>query len=191
MTLAARIHQDAAVRPTSVTVAQLAAPGRPSGLLLISFEPTPELRSTACALPEDAEDGAASTRALEEGLRSTRTELQVTIQQMESANEELKAANEEVTSINEELQSTNEELETSKEELQSYNEELHTINSELQNKILELETLSDNLDNLLNSTDISTFFWTPTCTSIGSRRAARTCLISCPPISVGRSGISP
>ncbi len=105
--------------------------------------------------------------------------------------EELKAANEEVTSINEELQSTNEELETSKEELQSYNEELHTINSELQNKILELETLSDNLDNLLNSTDIATFFWTPTCTSIGSRRAARTCLISCPPISVGRSGISP
>ena len=158
VTFAARIHQDDAVRPTSVTVAPLAAPGRPSGLLLISFEPTPELRSTACALPEDAEDGAASTRALEEELRSTRTELQTTIQQMESANEELKAANEEVTSINEELQSTNEELETSKEELQSYNEELHTINSELQNKILELETLSDNLDNLLNSTDIATVF---------------------------------
>ena len=158
VTFAARIHQDDAVRPTSVTVAPLAAPGRPSGLLLISFEPIPELRSTACALPEDAEDGAASTRALEEELRSTRTELQTTIQQMESANEELKAANEEVTSINEELQSTNEELETSKEELQSYNEELHTINSELQNKILELETLSDNLDNLLNSTDIATVF---------------------------------
>src|SRR5512132_3674205 len=93
VTFVARIHQDDAVRPTSVTVAPLAAPGRPSGLLLISFEPIPELRSTPCALPENAEDGAASTRALEEELRSTRTELQTTIQQMESGNEELKDAN--------------------------------------------------------------------------------------------------
>ncbi len=158
VTSLARIHKDGTVCPTSVTVVPLAAPGRPSGFLLVSFEPAPEPHPTASALPENAEVGAAGKRALEEGLQSARSELQITIAQLEIANEQMKAADEDFTSINEELQSTNEELETSKEELQSFNEELHTVNSELRNKILELEDLSDKLNNLLNSTDVAIVF---------------------------------
>jgi hypothetical protein len=65
---------------------------------------------------------------MEYELKTTKEELQHTI-------EDFKASNEELMSVNEELQSSNEELETSKEELQSLNEELSTSNTQLEGKI--------------------------------------------------------
>jgi two-component system, chemotaxis family, CheB/CheR fusion protein len=91
-------------------------------------------------------------------LKTTREDLQATIEEQENSNEELKASNEEVMSMNEELQSTNEELETSKEELQSLNEELNTVNNQLQDKLAELEQANNDLTNLFNSTNVATVF---------------------------------
>jgi two-component system, chemotaxis family, CheB/CheR fusion protein len=162
VTVSARVRQREAVRKVSVTVAPLATAPASAGLLLVSFAPESEPRATIHAVPptsdREANQNAASHRALEEELKSTRAELRSTVEQMESANEELKAANEEATSMNEELQSTNEELETSKEELQSYNEELHTINNQLQLKNQELEGLADDQNNLLAGTEVATIF---------------------------------
>lgn len=91
-------------------------------------------------------------------LKSTREQLQTTIEELEASNEELQSTNEELQSANEELQSTNEEIETSKEELQSVNEELLTLNSESQNRIEELTQLNNDLKNLMAGTDIATLF---------------------------------
>jgi two-component system, chemotaxis family, CheB/CheR fusion protein len=162
VTVSAHVRQRETVRVVSVTVAPLATAPASPGLLLVSFAPVSEPRPITHAVPpasdRDANQNAASHRALEEELKSTRAELRSTVEQMESANEELKAANEEATSMNEELQSTNEELETSKEELQSYNEELHTINNQLQLKNQELENLADDQNNLLAGTEVATIF---------------------------------
>jgi two-component system CheB/CheR fusion protein len=97
-------------------------------------------------------------KALEQELRTTRTQLQSTIDELEVANEELKSSNEEHQSVNEELQSSNEELETAKEEMQSVNEEVQTINSEMASKNEQLTTLNSDLKNLLESTEIATLF---------------------------------
>lgn len=76
----------------------------------------------------------------------------------ELAEQELRAKNEELLTMNEELQSSNEELETSREELQSINEELETINRELTANYRDLSVANSNLKNLLENTDIATFF---------------------------------
>ncbi|MEJ2251390.1 MAG: PAS domain-containing protein, partial [Candidatus Lokiarchaeota archaeon] len=98
------------------------------------------------------------TEQLEHELKSTRSQLNTTIEECETINEELKSTNEEYLSANEELKSTNEELQTSKEELQSINEELVTVNNELEAKIDELSNTNDDLRNLIQSTEIGTLF---------------------------------
>ncbi|MEX0875996.1 MAG: PAS domain-containing protein, partial [Phycisphaerales bacterium] len=95
---------------------------------------------------------------LEKELRSTREDLQSSLEEMEATNEELKASHEESMSVNEELQSANEELETSKEELQSLNEELTTVNGQLREKLEEVETVNNDINNLLVSTDLGVLF---------------------------------
>lgn len=88
---------------------------------------------------------------LEQELKETKENLQLTIEELETSNEELQATNEEMLAANEELQSTNEEL-------QSVNEELHTVNAEHQEKIQELANLNADMDNFLKSTEIGTIF---------------------------------
>jgi len=97
-------------------------------------------------------------RALEHELRTTKTQLQSTIDDLETANEEMKSTAEEYQSVNEELQSSNEELETSKEEMQSINEELQTVNAEMEHKNEALTRVNSDLKNLLDSTEIATIF---------------------------------
>jgi two-component system CheB/CheR fusion protein len=97
-------------------------------------------------------------QALEEELRTAKTQLRSTIEELETSNEEMKSANEEYQSVNEELQSSNEELETAKEEMQSINEELQTINAEMSSKNELLTRLNSDLRNLLDSTQIATVF---------------------------------
>ncbi len=104
----------------------------------------------------DAESWAK--RQLEDDLRTTRLDLEKSIQALEASNVELRIANEEAMSMNEELQSANEELETSKEEMQSVNEELGTVNSSLERTVNELRTANDDLSNLLASSDLPTLF---------------------------------
>jgi hypothetical protein len=91
----AAVRQHEAVRAVSVTVAPLAPTQASAGLLLVSFAPESEPRATAHAVSPASDreetESAASQSALEEELKSTRAELQSTIEQMESANEELKA----------------------------------------------------------------------------------------------------
>ncbi|MFN4271356.1 MAG: chemotaxis protein CheB [Aliihoeflea sp.] len=163
VTVNARIRDGSNGRSVEMTVMPL--PESPQGVfLLVSFataaaEWAPTLTSTR----EDAGDASSSERALQEELRTTRAELQKTIEYQEATNDELKAANEEATSMNEELQSTNEELETSKEELQSFNEELNTVNSQLQHKISELETTTNDLNNLLAGSEVATLFLDEKC----------------------------
>ncbi len=96
--------------------------------------------------------------SLQQELRTTRTQHQATIDELETANEEMKSSNEEYQSVNEELQSSNEELETAKEEMQSVNEELQTINAEVASKNDQLTHLNSDLSNLLESTEIATLF---------------------------------
>ena len=100
--------------------------------------------------PRD-DDEARLFRTLESELFSTRTNLQMVVQELETANEDLQAANEELQSTNEELQSTNEELQTTNEELRSTNEELLTVNDELNQKSAELERAHTDINNVLDS----------------------------------------
>ena len=144
----------------------------PSGekLMLVCFEPAPPPASLSSATGGEApgEGETAPThlvRQLEEQLRVTHEQLQVTSEQLKSSHEgflstseELMSMNEEYQSANEELQSTNEELETSKEELQALNEELVTLNSELQCKVEELNLATSNMENLIASSEIATLF---------------------------------
>ena len=125
------------------------------GLLLITFE-----YEAISAEPGQAAADAElwAKRQLEDDLRTTRLDLQASIQALEANNVELRIANEEAMSLNEELQSANEELETSKEELQSINEELSTVNSDMERTVNELRTANDDLANLLASSDIPTLF---------------------------------
>ena len=97
---------------------------------------------------------AADHLDLQEDLRTTRAELQRTVEELEGANTELSLSQEDKNTANEELQSINEELESSKEELQSLNEELLTVNQQLRSKVTELETANNDLTNLLKSSDI-------------------------------------
>ena len=158
---------NAPVRQTNVT---LRIDGRPHLLTLIAepMEDDSELvvlafQDNGPRVLEDATgpSGKVATdtvQALEQELRTTRTQLQSTIDELEVASEEMKSSNEEYQSVNEELQSANEELETSKEEMQSVNEELQTINVEMLDKNTQLTHLNSDIKNLLESTDIATLF---------------------------------
>ena len=90
-------------------------------------------------------------QTLESELFSTRSSLQMVVQELETANEDLQVVNEELQSTNEEFQSTNEELQTTNEELRSTNEELLTVNDELNQKSIELERAHTDISNVLES----------------------------------------
>lgn len=126
-----------------------------NGLVLVTFE-YEALDNEAHQAVADAESWAK--RQLEDDLRTTRLDLEASIQALEASNVELRIANEEAMSMNEELQSANEELETSKEELQSVNEELNTVNSDLERSVNDLRTANDDLTNLLAGSDLPTLF---------------------------------
>lgn len=143
-----------------VTITRITEPESLRGLLLVTFQPSPETARPASAKKSAALSKKETTRLkeVERELQFTRESLQSTVEELEAANEELKSTNEELQSTNEELQSANEELETSKEEMQSLNEELQTVNAELQGKVELLSEAGDDMQNLLNSTDVATIF---------------------------------
>jgi two-component system, chemotaxis family, CheB/CheR fusion protein len=148
----ARVRTNGGFTPVRVRVARLAGTVPPNTALLITFERQHEGASEAVdPPPEPAPSPTARTAELEETLRSTRDDLQSTIEALQAANEELASANEEV-------QSTNEELRTSKEETQSLNEELQTTNADLHAKLESLEQSNDDLTNLLAATGIAIVF---------------------------------
>ncbi len=140
-----------------ITATPIRHPRGAEGLMLVTFREEPAQRELAGGDTQPSRDGGA-VGDLERELKTTRQELQSTIQEMEAFSEELQASNEEMLSVNEELQSTNEELETAKEELQSLNEELTTVNNQLEAKLAELEATNNDLTNLLASTDVATVF---------------------------------
>jgi two-component system CheB/CheR fusion protein len=130
------------------------------GLIMVIFAdaapPLQKKKGKKISLAEEKSGNRIT--ALEFELKSTREQLQTSVEELEASNEELQSTNEELQSANEELQSTNEELETSKEELQSVNEELMTLNAESESKIEELTQLSNDINNLLVGTEIATVF---------------------------------
>lgn len=151
----ASIKHNSVTSPVSVNVVPLAPSANGQVHMLISFAPDAAVNSRSDG---GALDSVVADLALQDELKAIRSELQSTIEHLETTNEELKASHEEATSMNEELQSTNEELETSKEEMQSFNEELHTVNSQLQHKVRELEDSANDLNNLLAGTETATLF---------------------------------
>ena len=128
-----------------------------SNLIVLAFQDNGP-RAPKSTLERSGKESTDNVQALEQELRTTRTQLQSTIDELEVASEEMKSSNEEYQSVNEELQSANEELETSKEEMQSVNEELQTINAEMLSKNTQLTHLNSDIKNLLESTDIATLF---------------------------------
>ncbi|HYI40348.1 MAG TPA: chemotaxis protein CheB [Allosphingosinicella sp.] len=152
-------HENLPVRvaglPRLVTLIAEPMGGRDSeaGLIVLAFQD-----GGAGVSEGKRDDSSEGSAALEHELRTTRAQLQATIDELEFANEEMKSSNEEYQSVNEELQSSNEELETAKEEMQSINEELQTINVEMANKNDLLGRLNSDLKNLLESTEIASLF---------------------------------
>lgn len=146
---------DGQSRAVTVIAAPLKEGKANAGLCVVAFQDTGPL-----AARKEAGDGVVDgdIKALEQELHTTRTQLQVAIDEFEIVSEEMKSANEEYQSVNEELQSSNEELETSKEEMQSINEELQTINVEMGRKNELLTRLNSDLKNLFDSTEIATIF---------------------------------
>lgn len=130
---------------------------RKNGVFVLGFQDNGPA-SIAGKGRKSGEVPADAMQALEQELRTTRFQLQSSIDEAEVINEEMRSSNEEYQSVNEELQSANEELETAKEEIQSVNEELHTINAEMGSKNELLTTLNSDLVNLLDSTEIATIF---------------------------------
>ncbi len=128
------------------------------GLMMVIFEDVPGRPSKPVKKGFTKPQISQHVIDLELDLKSTRENLQATIEEMETSNEELQSTNEEFQAANEELQSANEELETSREELQSVNEELMTLNAEHQAKIEENIKVTDDMNNMLMSTEIATVF---------------------------------
>ncbi|MGA7877823.1 MAG: PAS domain-containing protein, partial [Desulfoferrobacter sp.] len=157
-----RIRQDEGGETVEVAVRPLQKSPEGPKLVMIVFEdkpsPDPSRKEKKRAVADKEHGDDLRITALEQELRDTRENLQVTIEQLEGANEELKSMNEELQSANEELQSMNEELMTAKEEQQSANEELATVNAELQSRVSELTEVNDDITNLFASTDIGTIF---------------------------------
>jgi two-component system CheB/CheR fusion protein len=128
------------------------------GMMLVIFEDVPDRPKKLIRKGSTKPQINQHVIGLELELKSTRENLQATIEEMETSNEELQSTNEEFQASNEELQSANEELETSREELQSVNEELMTLNSEHQSKIEENFRVTNDMNNMLTSTEIATVF---------------------------------
>lgn len=149
------IRIDGKPRLVNLIAERLADEGPEGELVVLAFHDVGPAGSPAGAAGVGPTETAT---ALEQELRTTRTQLQSTIDELETANEEMKSANEEYQSVNEELQSSNEELETAKEEMQSVNEELQTINTEMASKNDQLSQVNSDLSNLLESTEIATLF---------------------------------
>jgi two-component system CheB/CheR fusion protein len=93
----------------------------------------------------------------------------------ESSKDELILANQEMQSFNEGLRSMMRELEVAKEEMQSLNEELTTVNQGLQNKIEKHWRVNNDLHILIESTHMAALFldqhlnvvfYTPECTKL-------------------------
>ena len=161
------VHENVAVRIEGkarlVTVIVEPMPDRGSkaggenGLFVLAFRDNGPAASGRNAR-NNVQPPTEATQALEQELRTTKFQLQSSIDEFEVVNEEMRSSNEEYQSVNEELQSANEELETAKEEIQSVNEELQTINAEMLSKNELLSSLNSDLINLLDSTEIATIF---------------------------------
>jgi two-component system, chemotaxis family, CheB/CheR fusion protein len=147
--------------PVRVEIAIEPIPVVAEGLFLVSFRDEPQAALKPSELPAPEPESVADEsllRRLAKQLQDTQTELQTTLEDLDSANEEYRASYEELVSLNEELQSSNEELETTKEEAQSINEELLTVNRELEDRNQRLHTVNADLENLLALTTIPTVF---------------------------------
>ncbi|MDQ2860525.1 MAG: PAS domain-containing protein, partial [Pseudomonadota bacterium] len=148
---------DGLPRLVTLIAEPMAEHGAEAGFVVVAFQ-------DAGAGPAGATAGRSekvssdATASLEQELRTTRAQLQSTIDELEITNEEMKSSNEEYQSVNEELQSSNEELETAKEEMQSINEEIQTINAEMVSKNEQLTILNSDQKNLFESTEIATLF---------------------------------
>jgi two-component system CheB/CheR fusion protein len=159
--------------PVQVRLSAQLLPGKlaEEGLLLVTFQDEPVASTTEVAGEASGVDEQLVSQ-LEYELKTSREELQSTIEELESSNEELKASNEEVMSMNEELKASSEEVMTMNEELQSSNEELEhsqgellslngqltAVNAELRDKVGELENANDDMSNLLASVDSAILF---------------------------------
>ncbi len=128
-------------------------PAQHGNILLVLGEAVPPITSKTQMIDASFPEAGSLQyiHQLEEDLREARTNLQLTVESLETANEELQSSNEELLSANEELQSSNEEL-------QSLNEELHTLNTEHQLRIRELVELNDDLNNYFRSSEIAQVF---------------------------------
>ncbi len=151
------IRIDGEPRLVTLTAERIAARGPAAEAVVLAFHDAGSVALQAKKTGNKVRSPDA-VDMLEQELRTTRTQLQSTIDELETANEEMKSSNEEYQSVNEELQSSNEELETAKEEMQSVNEELQTINAEVASKNEQLTQLNSDLSNLLESTEIATLF---------------------------------
>jgi len=129
-------------------------PSSREGYMLIVFGESyemPFLKNVSDFTPHNPGEALSYISEIEEELKETKLNLQISVESLETANEELQSSNEELLSANEELQSSNEEL-------QSLNEELHTLNTEHQLRIKELIELNDDLNNYFRSTDLAQIF---------------------------------
>lgn len=154
-----RIKTDGGFRPILLEIRHNAQHEPMRGLLMVVFRELPPSKGQKTGKsPQPSRKMSRHVAELEHELRSTKEQLQNTIEELETANQELGSTNEELQSSNEELQSTIEEMETSREELQSVNEELTTINTELQSKSDESSRANNDMNNLIASTQIANLF---------------------------------
>ncbi len=153
-----KIQMDGEPRLINLRVKPILGPDLSKELILVIFESLLSEIQTAEKKQKLSQETGQRIQNLEKELKFTKSDLEITIGELQGSNEELRSANEELQSSNEELRSSNEELETSKEELQSLNEELVTVNTELQSKIDELARTNDDLKNFMDATAVATIF---------------------------------
>lgn len=153
VSMSSQIERGGVSRAVKVIAEPLGLPDQPG--VLVTFE-----EDLAAPEPSAEPTGAEQSAIwrLKQELRTTKDDLNDTIEALENSNRELTSASDEANTLNEELQATNEELETSREELQSLNEELTSLNNQLNEKLNELEGTNNDLINLLASTDLATIF---------------------------------
>ncbi|MCE8423483.1 MAG: PAS domain-containing protein, partial [Candidatus Methanoperedens sp.] len=152
------VKTNGSFQTVNLIVRPLTEPENMQGLMVVIFQDVPGRPSNPAKKGDTKSQINQNVIDLELELKSTRENLQATIEEMETSNEELQSTNEEFQASNEELQSTNEELETSREELQSTNEELMTLNMEHTSKIEENVRVTNDMNNMLTSTEIATVF---------------------------------
>jgi two-component system CheB/CheR fusion protein len=157
VTKGVKVKTNGSIQTINLIVRPLVKPEM-QGLMMVVFEEVPDKPSKPVKKGKTKLKINQNVVDLELELKSTKENLQATIEEMETNNEELQSTNEEFQASNEELQSSNEELETSREELQSVNEELMTLNAEHQAKIEENIKVNNDVNNMLTSTEIATVF---------------------------------